>query len=165
LAESEPHADGFFKCDTAGLDGFVFQQRYEAAAAGVRPQVGTEQVPQIHARFKCGLALANPFEHIVTPAPMLDEFQILLDEVERQIHFAALQVELAAGRIGIEGRRRKHILALDQVVSHLHDPIEPFDADCRAHQQRREFMGLRPGNLYEFTVTKYQGNPSFTLSV
>ena len=33
------------------LDSFVFQQRHEAGAAGMRPQVGAQQIAQIDARY------------------------------------------------------------------------------------------------------------------
>jgi len=61
----------------------------------------------------------------------------------------------STGRIGVQRRRGEHVFTLDQVVGHFHDPVEPLDTGSRAHQQRRQLVGLGPGQFYEFSVTQY----------
>ena len=118
---------------------FIFQQRDEAGTARVRPHVGAQQVAQFQARAEGGLALADPFEDAVAPLPVAARRPVLIDQVEGEIHLAALRIVAREISSGSDGH---HVFLLDQVVGHAHDLVEPLHVRRHAHQQRRQLMGL-----------------------
>ena len=151
LAKRQAHADGFFELHAFAGDRLVFQQHHETGAPGVRPNIGAQQVAQFQARAKGDLALADPFQNAVAPLPLRDEAQILVGQVDGQIHLAAIHFKVRNGTI--EGGRRDHIFGVDQVVGHANHAIQASDIGAGANQERGQFVGFFPRYLYELAVS------------
>ena len=131
LAKGEPHSDGFFELDTFGWDRFVFEQHHKTGASGVRPNIRPQQVTQFQASAKGDLALPDPFENAIAPLPLRHEAQILVGQVDGQIHLAAIHFEVRNGTI--KGGRRHHIFGVDQAVRHANHAIQAPDVGAGAN--------------------------------
>src|SRR5258708_4602583 len=65
LAEGETEADSLFHIDAFRGNGFVLEQLDKAAAAGMGPDVATEERAKLGAAFKGDLTLPDPFEDVI----------------------------------------------------------------------------------------------------
>lgn len=150
LAEGETQADGFFKQHALGFDIFVFEQGDEAAAAGMRPDFAAQEIAQFEARAEGDFALADPFDDGVAPMPMAEQAEVLIDEVEREVHFAALYGFFAGEEIGRE--KRDHVFLLDDLGGDAHHLVEAFHLGHGLDEERRQFMRLAARHFYESSV-------------
>ena len=69
----------------------------------MRPYIGMQEFAQHAFVFECDLALANPFEHTVSPEPLGNEPLVLFGKMQRQIQLALLQ------NFGARIRCRQHV--------------------------------------------------------
>ena len=141
----------FSNSTPSAWDRLVFQQHHKTGAPGVRPNIGPQQVAQFQARAERDFALADPFENAVAPLPLRDEAQILIGQVDGQIHLAAIHFEVRDRTI--KSRRRNHVFGVDQVVGHANHAIQASDVGAGANQERGQFVGFFPRHLYELSVS------------
>ena len=62
--------DRILQNHAASGDGLIGQQLYKTAPPGVGPQVRTQDVAQRQFMLEGDLALPDPFQHRITPAPV-----------------------------------------------------------------------------------------------
>ena len=60
----------------------------------MRPDIGPQQVAKLQPRAERDLALPDPFQDAVAPLPLRDEAQVLIGQVDCQIHLAAIHFEI-----------------------------------------------------------------------